>query len=210
MRCIKYIHITSYHFIGITLLFLRRPGYLDEGVLAVALHHGLHELVDEVVVLGARDALVPQPNVVLVVQQALRHGEGESVSILRLETSEDKKDRMDDKGLNRLKGPTLRASTTGKMKLYGIKLQISRRTNSSAFHRVIRQSFPFTTKDKSPQCVWDTITTIRQLLVHCSSSEHLSQTVQAAAAAPVRGPSRPRRPAERHCRVPRNVGRSGK
>ena len=44
---------------------------LDERVLAVVLHHGLHELVDEVVVLLARDAPVPAANVVHVLKKRL-------------------------------------------------------------------------------------------------------------------------------------------
>ena len=42
---------------------------LDERVLAVVLDHGLHELVDEVVVLLARDAPVPAANVVHVLKR---------------------------------------------------------------------------------------------------------------------------------------------
>ena len=42
---------------------------LDERVLAVVLHHGLHELVDEVVVLLPRDAPVPAANVVHILKR---------------------------------------------------------------------------------------------------------------------------------------------
>ena len=45
---------------------------LYERVLAVAPHHRLHELVNEVVVLLARDALVAVADVEVIVKQLLR------------------------------------------------------------------------------------------------------------------------------------------
>ena len=41
---------------------------LDEGVLSVSPDHGLHELVDELVVLGAGHAGVAEPDVVDVLK----------------------------------------------------------------------------------------------------------------------------------------------